>query len=100
MTERVWESAGETVMDLLHENEDYELILTGHSLGAGAACLLNILFHFDDRQMIDGRKVRCYAFAPPPCFKPLEFCPQAMQACTTLIHENDFVPFISVDSAR
>ena len=100
MAERVWSAAGGTVRQLLEENEDYELILTGHSLGAGTACLLNIMCHNDGNKLVDGRKVRCFAYAAPPVFSPLELVPGAVQSATNYIHEKDVVPFLSVDSVR
>eukprot|EP00980_Cylindrotheca_fusiformis_P018720 scaffold6238_cov106-Cylindrotheca_fusiformis.AAC.6 len=43
MSERVWDKAGPTVQKLLDEHPTYEFIVTGHSLGAGTACLLTIM---------------------------------------------------------
>jgi len=100
MAQRVWNRSGSTVRRLLQENEGYELILTGHSLGAGTACLLNIMCHNDKKKMIDDRPVRCFAYASPPVFSPLEIVPQAVQSTTNYIHEKDIVPFLSVDSVR
>jgi len=100
MAERVWEVAGPTVRRMLRENSGYELILTGHSLGAGAACLLNVLCHSNGRKLVDGRKVRCFAYAAPPTYAPLDLIPAAANSCTSFIHERDVVPFLSVDSVR
>ena len=101
MAERVWKAAGETVLKALRSNENYELVLTGHSLGAGTACLLHILCHQEDRKLVEGRKVRCFAYATPPVFSPLEFVPKtALKSCTAYIHDRDVVPFLSVDSVR
>lgn len=127
MAERVWRVAGPIVTELLKENEGYHLILTGHSLGAGVACLLNILLdsenNDDDNGLlnVDRRqvKVQCFAYASPPVFAPkvqyenddsktgstntpagtLEL-PKAALSCTNYIHEMDVVPFLSVDSIR
>mmetsp|Transcript_2113 Transcript_2113/g.6094 ORF Transcript_2113/g.6094 Transcript_2113/m.6094 type:complete len:526 (+) Transcript_2113:108-1685(+) len=102
MAERVWDKAGDTVRELLKEGgNDYELILTGHSLGAGTSLLLNMLIHADRRRHVHGRKVRCFAFASPPVFAPLYAAPHdAIKAATNYIHERDAVPFLSVDSIR
>jgi hypothetical protein len=43
---------------------------------------------------------RCFAYAPPPVFTPLEFVPNAVKTCTSYIHEADVVPFLSIDSVR
>lgn len=101
MAERVWKAAGDTVLDLLRLNENYELVLTGHSLGGGTACLLHIMCHQEERTLIEGRRVRCFAYATPPVFTPLEFVPDAaLQSCTAYIYDRDVVPFLSVDSVR
>jgi hypothetical protein len=100
MAERVWKEVGPTVLTLLKQNKEYELILTGHSLGAGTACLLNIMCHQRGRSLVAGRGVQCFAFAPPPVFTPIEFASSAADHCISVIHERDVVPFLSVDSVR
>ncbi|ETL40296.1 hypothetical protein F441_08721 [Phytophthora nicotianae CJ01A1] len=40
---------------------DYGLVLTGHSLGAGTACLLSVMLRAKYPQL------RCFAFSPPGC---------------------------------
>jgi Lipase (class 3) len=100
MAERIWDVAGPTVLQLLEENPQYELVLTGHSLGAGTASLLNILIHHDKQELIGKRTVHCFAFAAPPIFAPLHAAPDAIRACTNYIHERDVVPFLSVDAVR
>lgn len=100
MAERVWAAAGETILNKLKENEGYEFIVTGHSLGAGCACLVNIMCQNRRRSLIGGRKMRCFAYAAPPVFSSLELIPDAVQSCVSYIHEKDVVPFLSVDSVR
>lgn len=97
--EKIWEEAMETVTKLLGESPTYELVLAGHSLGAGAAALLNILLHQNNRERVGGRAVRCFAFAPPPVFAGT-VSDAAGKACTSYIHDSDVVPFLSVDSVR
>jgi hypothetical protein len=100
MAERVWKVTGDTVLDLLRANGGYELVLTGHSLGGGTACLLNILCHRQGGELVEGRSVRCFSYAAPPVFTPLEFAPKAVGACTNFILDKDAVPFLSIDSVR
>jgi len=97
--EKIWDDAKDTISKLHRENPGYELILTGHSLGAGAATLLNILLHKNDREKVDGRPVRCFAYSPPPVFAG-KFATQASEACINYIHNTDVVPFLFVDSVR
>ena len=100
IAERTWQVVGPTIVRLLEENPTYELVLTGHSLGAGCAALLNIMCHEDNNKLVNGRPVRCFAFACPPVFAPLEAAPRAIKACTGYTNAMDVVPFLSVDSVR
>jgi hypothetical protein len=113
MANDVWEVAAEPIHALFEEEElkDYGFIITGHSLGAGVACLLNIKCHVD--QLVGGRRVQCYGFAPPPTFYPCAtdatgdgkpdppaLVMKAINNCTAYIHDNDAVPFLSISSVR
>jgi hypothetical protein len=102
MAERVWDVAGPTVESLLTKHEGYELIVTGHSLGAGTACLLNILVH--TKKLLPRaqlKRTRCFAFASPPVYTPMEFVPrQCLAGTTNFIHQDDAVPFLSIHSVR
>eukprot|EP00536_Pseudo-nitzschia_multiseries_P006093 jgi/Psemu1/303843/fgenesh1_kg.125_\ len=97
--EKVWDQAKDLILELLLQNADYELIVTGHSLGGGAACLLNIMLHENNRELVNGRAIRCYAYAAPPVFAG-DIAEDARNACTNYIHDEDVVPFLSVDSVR
>eukprot|EP00547_Thalassionema_nitzschioides_P013082 CAMPEP_0194262378 /NCGR_PEP_ID=MMETSP0158-20130606/46511_1 /TAXON_ID=33649 /ORGANISM="Thalassionema nitzschioides, Strain L26-B" /LENGTH=598 /DNA_ID=CAMNT_0039002533 /DNA_START=147 /DNA_END=1943 /DNA_ORIENTATION=- len=99
MAEQVWRVAGPTVQQSLEENKGYEFIITGHSLGAGAASLLTILLQ-NKKLLPKSQKMRCFAYASPPVYTPLEHTPTAASITTNFIHENDSVPFLSVDSIR
>lgn len=99
ITENLWKSVGYPVIRLLHENPWYELIVTGHSLGAGATVLLNLLLHKDER--IRGHNFRCYAFGSPPVYEPLSSVPNHVAAtCVTFINQFDKVPFSSKRSIQ
>ena len=105
MAERVWQVAGPTVSKLLHEHSDYELILTGHSLGAGTAVLLTVMLQSklqpkNQPTLPTNQKLRCFAYAAPPVYTPLPLAPKAVQSTTNFIHQNDVVPFLSVHSVR
>lgn len=99
MAERVWNVAGPTVCQLLERNQDYEFVVTGHSLGAGAACLLTILLEVKGL-LPRNQKYRCFAYAPPPVYTPLQFAPKAVKATTSFVHQNDAVPYLSVHTVR
>lgn len=99
MAERVWTVAGPKIKDVLKENQGYELILTGHSLGAGAACLLTILLQ-NKRLLPSEQGIRCFAYASPPVYAPLEFVPNSVRSTTNFVNENDVVPFLSIQKIR
>ncbi|OEU21033.1 alpha/beta-hydrolase [Fragilariopsis cylindrus CCMP1102] len=99
MAERVWTVAGPTVRNVLEMNPGYEFILTGHSLGAGAATLVTILVQ-NKNLLPKEQKIRCFAYASPPVYTPLEFVPKSVQATTNFVHQNDVVSFLSIQKVR
>jgi len=99
MAERVWAVAGPKIRQVLKQNPGYEFIVTGHSLGAGAACLLRILV--ENKKLLPRKQpIRCFAFASQPVYTPLEFVPKTVQSTTNFVHENDFIPFLSMEKVR
>lgn len=110
MAETVWEESSPTVLALLRENDGYDLVITGHSLGGGASCLINLLIHSRHRELMEGAsmgpqgrrpRVRCFSYAAPPTFYPLDAVPpQALPSCTNFLCGMDVVPFLSADSVR
>mmetsp|Transcript_35509 Transcript_35509/g.77059 ORF Transcript_35509/g.77059 Transcript_35509/m.77059 type:complete len:309 (-) Transcript_35509:14-940(-) len=113
MAEAVWGASGEEINNLFKEDalKDHGLIITGHSLGAGTSCLLNIKCHVE--KLVGNRPVKCYAFAPPPTFYPCSddatgdgkpdppaLVNLAIKNTVAYIHDNDAVPFLSIASVR
>ncbi len=41
--------------------QEYNVVVTGHSLGAGVAAILSLLMH----DLPQYKQLRCYAFSPP-----------------------------------
>lgn len=99
MAERVWAVAGPKVSSVLEENPGYELILTGHSLGAGAACLVTILVQ-NKKLLPREQRIRCFAYSSPPVYTPIEFVPKSVQSTINFVHENDVVPYLSIQKVR
>ena len=116
MAQAVWRAAGVDVNAALDENDDYSLVVTGHSIGGGAAGLIQILlYHL--RATKDAHltaffprlppppdtdvTIRCFAFAPPPVFTPLVKAPHGSLAnASAFVHARDCVPFLSVRAGR
>jgi Lipase (class 3) len=129
MAESVWDRSGDAILKILKEDQyqGYIFVITGHSLGGGAACLLNVKLHVEG---LLGPKwpIRCFAFAAPPTFLVstakeeekeetkttdddiadgnIDTIPlptkisQAMQNCVAYIHDRDAVPHLSVAGIR
>ena len=101
MAQRILHAVGPTLQQLLHDHEGYELLLTGHSLGGGCACVMNMMCQHDPTLLgQQGQKIRCIVFACPPLYTDLDLIPQAVATTTNYILEQDVVPFLSVDSVR
>jgi len=67
--------------------------------GAGVATHLTILLHHE-KCIPANHNIRCFAFAPPPTFHPLEAAPEAVQSTMAYSHGDDTVPFLSVYHLR
>ncbi|KAJ3183597.1 hypothetical protein HDU85_002026 [Gaertneriomyces sp. JEL0708] len=96
----------ESVDALLETNPSYSILLTGHSLGAGLATCLALHWAEPTTGLTHshlgfppGRRVRCYAFAPPAVASaPLsQLCENFV---TSIVVGDDFVPRLSLGSAR
>jgi hypothetical protein len=60
----------ETIDEALNANKGFELLVTGHSLGAGTAILCTLLLQSKSSTEMKP-KPRCFAYAPPPvCSEP------------------------------
>ena len=109
MADAVWNESGAFLIDLLNEKEhqNYDLIITGHSLGAGTACLLNLKVHVEGLGIPGmNRRVLCFGFAPPPTFvwdvtnSNGDAIERAMGHSVCYIHDFDCVPHLSVATIR
>ncbi|KAL7578991.1 hypothetical protein ACA910_019037 [Epithemia clementina (nom. ined.)] len=106
----LWQKVKQTIVKQLKDHPHHDLVLTGHSLGAGVAVLLNIMLHFDGAleslAKEVGRdpkdlKIRCVAIASPPVYCMRTTIPEQKQSinsaidnCVAFIHRNDVVPFL------
>ena len=55
------------VMEALEKHQDFKVLVTGHSLGAGAAVLSTLIWLRDPELGLG--KVECLALAPPPVIR-------------------------------
>jgi len=105
---KLWEEVKEAVVKALLDNPGLDLVITGHSLGAGSAALLALKLKYEDilakeNEYLKDVQIRCFAFAPPPVYfqgHENEKINRAMKDTYPFIHEEDCVPFASVDAIR
>jgi len=88
-------SAIQYLKNALHANEGFEVVVTGHSLGAGTAILCSLLLQ---KQLECNQKLRCFAYAPPPVIDKLN-APGINEAMMySFVNECDVVPRASLDN--
>lgn len=77
-----------------------DIILTGHSLGAGVASLLTVMLRngLDERGLRNAR-VKCYGFATPACVDRA-LAEQAVGLVTSVVLHDDVVPRLTARSLR
>lgn len=61
-------------------------MFTGHSLGAGVAAILSMMF----RPLYPN--VKCYAFEPPGCTVSLNVAVECEPYVISIVHGNDIIP--------
>jgi hypothetical protein len=91
------ESAKPHVLAFLAEHPDYQLVITGHSLGGGSTGLLALYWYSDPDIMKYGFKA--YALAPP-CTNSQEFTPFLKTCCVSCAYGNDIVARVSLGTIR
>lgn len=75
----------------LLQYNDYKLIITGHSLGAGVGAILAVLYREEYHNL------HCYAFSPPGSLFTLPLVEYSKSFITTVIYGNDIVPRFAID---
>ena len=98
----MYESVTSTVVTACHRHRGYRVVVTGHSLGAGVAALLGLMYK--DHPAIygqDGARLRVWCFASP-CIVSREFTDNALGNAfiTSIALETDVVTRLSMESVR
>lgn len=98
VTDNLWELCGDVVNSVLDLYPGYKLVICGHSLGGGTACLLTIKCYAE--RLVGDVDVRCMSYASPSVFTPLIAAETAVSKTINFIHDNDCVSFLSAANAR
>lgn len=78
----------------LSQHRGYQLVVTGHSLGAGAAVLLSILLKTKYPSL------RCFAFSPPGGLLSMAAARFTESFCMAVIVGDDIVPRLSLSNVE
>ncbi|KAH8115793.1 hypothetical protein DFH11DRAFT_1876939 [Phellopilus nigrolimitatus] len=94
------------VRDALYKNKGYELVLAGHSLGAGVAALLALTWAnpatcltVASSGLPAGRRVSAYCFAPP-CIVSPALSALSNPLITSFVYSHDVVSRLSLGTVR
>ena len=107
--EYLWRKVELQVLGALTKNPGCNFVITGHSLGAGAAALLAMKLNYEmltqPNHPLKEVKVKCFAFACPPVYyhddqRSEKLAADAMKNTYAFIHESDCVSFLSVFSVQ
>lgn len=94
------------VKEALSRNQGYELVMCGHSLGAGVAGVLGLKWA-DPKTCLTarssglpvGRRVSVYCFAPPAAYDP-RLCELSKNLITSFVYSHDLVSRLSLGALR
>ena len=78
------------------EYRDYQLVVTGHSLGAGTAAILAFLL----REKYPARAVSCYAFSPPGGLLSETAARESEKFTVSILVGDDVVPRLSLPNIK
>ena len=99
--QKILRLARDQLNQLLFDNPQYDLVITGHSLGAGTAILITLALLFEDvpDHLNFKNRIFCFAFAPPPVFRSDAPLPDSiLEKILIFILETDLVPSACVGS--
>ncbi|KIY72562.1 alpha/beta-hydrolase [Cylindrobasidium torrendii FP15055 ss-10] len=92
------------VQEALFKNPDYDLVMCGHSLGAGVAAMLGLMWSdpstcltVPSSGLPVGRRTSVYCFAPP-CIADVPLALKAKDLVVSFVYSHDVVARLSIGS--
>lgn len=85
------EKATSEIKEAMESNPGYRLLITGHSMGGGAAAMLTTMLRERHSDLGD---IQCYIFACPACMT-IEIAKSCGQYVTSCVYGTDVVPTVS-----
>ena len=76
-------------------NADYQLVIVGHSLGAGVASILSLVFKLENQYP----DVVCFSFCPPGGLLSIPAVEMSKEFMTSVVFGKDMVPRLSLHNA-
>jgi hypothetical protein len=86
-----------TLESALDNNDIEELVVVGHSLGAGTASVMTVLLGENYPNLLTDQKLSCFAYACPPSMS-MSLSNSCSDYITSVIHSDDIVCSASIHS--
>eukprot|EP00931_Biecheleriopsis_adriatica_P048881 TRINITY_DN28245_c0_g1_i1.p1 TRINITY_DN28245_c0_g1~~TRINITY_DN28245_c0_g1_i1.p1 ORF type:complete len:464 (+),score=98.34 TRINITY_DN28245_c0_g1_i1:27-1418(+) len=92
--QEVLKQTREFLSQALTDHPTFDLVVCGHSLGAGTSILCTLLLHAEP--LASAPKLRCFAYAPPPLIGPAGAPGLEAVEIYSFVNRNDVVPRTSL----
>jgi len=97
LAKELWDRIKNIFIDA--EDEVHDILITGHSLGAGVASILSILM---DKELNENWNIKCIAYATPACVREvdLKHIKENRPKIVSFVNQLDIVPCLSLPAVE